>query len=190
MGCSDDLLCWLLRNNRSPTLMLACADVHYNGNRAKAALVLFRDWTACCSVRELAEEIEGVEQYLPGQFYLRELPCILSVVSRLSRLPETIVVDGYVWLDGEQKAGLGARLYEALDHKVAIVGVAKSSYHGAVNAKEIYRGRSRRPLFITAAGIELWKAAQCVANMSGPFRIPNMIKRVDQIARGRLDPKP
>lgn len=94
-----------------------------------------------------------------------------------------VVVDGYVWLDGVSVAGLGAHLYQALAHKVVVIGVAKTRFAGAGAAVEVFRGRSTRSLFVTAAGMSAQRAAEHVRSMHGPDRIPTLLKRVDRLCR-------
>ena len=96
---------------------------------------------------------------------------------------ETIIVDGYVWLGPENRPGLGAHLYEALGKQVPVIGVAKSMFRGATNAEAVLRGRSRRPLYVTAAGMDPVIAAKNIQGMHGPHRIPTLLKRVDQLCR-------
>jgi deoxyribonuclease V len=118
--------------------------------------------------------------YQPGRFYLRELPDIRGVLALLDPI-DLLIVDGYVWLGADK--GLGAHLHDALDGKVAVIGVAKTHYAGAT-ATEVIRGGSARPLYITAAGIDEATAAAHVAAMHGEHRIPTLLRRVDQLARG------
>jgi hypothetical protein len=68
--------------------------------------------------------VPSVEPYVPGEFYRRELPCILRVLETISESIDVIVVDGYVWLEGT-RPGLGAHLFDTLGTKVAIICVAK-----------------------------------------------------------------
>jgi deoxyribonuclease V len=91
------------------------------------------------------------------------------------------VIDGYVWL-GEDRPGLGAHLYEALDRCVPIIGVAKTRFRCAASA-EVYRGGSRRSLFVSAAGLGAHLAAGCIERMHGPYRLPTLLRRVDQLCR-------
>jgi hypothetical protein len=42
-----------------------------------------------------------------------------------------------------------------------------------------------KPLFVTAAGLSVTDAAAHVAAMAGPFRLPDALRRVDALARGR-----
>lgn len=163
--------------------MLACIDVDYRSEGAVAACVLFADWTAERGEARQVVAIRTVAPYVPGKFYLRELPCLLEVLGRVREVPEVVVVDGYVWLGGEDKPGLGAHLFQALDGAAAVVGVSKSRFAGAGPAVEVFRGRSRRPLFVSAVGIDLDEAAGWVTGMSGPYRIPALLREVDRLCR-------
>jgi deoxyribonuclease V len=161
----------------------ACFDVDYRKNEAVAACVLFRSWTDEHSSEEWTELLHPVEAYEPGQFYRRELPCLLAVLRRTSHPLETVVIDGYVWLKDADRPGLGAHLYEALGRSVAVVGVAKTHFATAT-AEPVLRGRSRKPLFVTAAGMDRAEAAQHIQRMHGPYRVPTLLRRVDQLCRG------
>lgn len=164
--------------------MLACVDVDYRPRGAVAACVLFRAWDDAISAGEQIEAIAETAPYQPGQFYLRELPCLLSVLRTVSEPLETIVIDGYVWLDGD-RPGLGAHLYEALARRAAVIGVAKTRFAGAA-AESLLRGGSRRPLYVSSAGIERTAAARCIERMHGGYRLPTLLRRVDQLCRGRV----
>ena len=73
---------------------------------------------------------------------------------------------------------------------VAVVGVAKTRFAGAADAVAVCRGGSRSPLFVTAVGVDVQEAAQKVAAMHGPYRLPTLLKRVDQLARTATDAQP
>jgi deoxyribonuclease V len=166
--------------------MLACVDVDYRDVGAVAACVCFNTWSDPTPASESAIQIEDVQPYEPGQFYRRELPCILAVLKSLPDSPRVVIIDGYVWL-GKQRPGLGAHLYEALDKQVPVIGVAKTHFVGAEPVVLVTRGRSRTPLYITAAGLDLAVAASNIKAMHGPFRIPTMLKRVDELSRGHCN---
>ncbi len=163
--------------------MIAAADCHYRTNKAVAGIVLFDDWMSDHVKKELVEACNEVKPYQPGSFYKREAPCLLRLIDRVRDGFDVLIIDGYVWLGPESKPGLGAYLYRALDDSVPVIGVAKSPFRGASNAQRVYRGHSRRPLFVTAAGIDAEEAAQNIARMHGAFRIPTMLKRVDRLCR-------
>jgi deoxyribonuclease V len=162
--------------------MVACLDVAYGSASATAACVLAEDWTSAAPFRELTHIGPAAEQYEPGQFYRRELPCLLAILDLLPARPDVVVVDGYVWLAPDTKPGLGAHLHAALGARTPVIGVAKRAFHGAP-AITVTRGRSRLPLFVSSVGIEVGEAAQRVVSMHGPFRIPTLLKRVDVLSR-------
>jgi len=81
------------------------------------------------------------------------------------------------------KPGLGEYLFDALGGKIVVVGVAKTFFVGAP-AREVLRGGSKLPLYVSAAGMDVEDAADSVARMHGGYRIPTMLKRVDRVARG------
>ncbi len=163
--------------------MLACVDVDYRDDRALAACVLFRDWTDAAPAGEVVRLIEHVEPYVPGEFYKRELPCLLSVLAAVAEPLDAVIVDGYVWLKDEQAPGLGAHLFEALERKVPVIGVAKTRFLSALAARPVKRGDSERPLYVTAVGIDVEEATQRVQQMHGVYRLPTLLKRVDHLCR-------
>ena len=176
--------------------MILAVDVHYCDNVAVAAGVSFDVWSAKKASAEYLHQIEGVEAYQPGEFYKRELPCILGLLQAYDLRPSIIVVDGYVYLDGVSKPGLGKRLYdelyqitdqppmdEVINQKVEIIGVAKKAFLGIDRTFEIYRGDSAKPLYVTSTLSDIEQAKQHILNMSGAHRIPTLLKRVDQICR-------
>ena len=163
--------------------MIACVDVDYRDPVAVAACLLFRHWTDEHVIGEAVEHIPQVEPYQPGQFYKRELPCLLTVLGKLPQMPETVVIDGYVWLRDEQTPGLGGHLFAALGKAIPVIGVAKTCFLSARAARPVLRGGSLKPLFVTAAGVDVETAAQSIRSMHGPHRLPTIIKRVDQLCR-------
>ena len=94
-----------------------------------------------------------------------------------------IIIDGYVYLDRDGRPGLGARLYEALQGKVPVVGVAKTALRDDDWSIPVLRGVSKTPLRVTAIGMDQTEAAAHVRAMAGAYRIPEMLKQVDQMAR-------
>ena len=164
-------------------------DVHYDDHgQAKAALVVCGDSTFSAIASEHVIDIAQTEPYEPGEFYKRELPCIQAVLA-LSPPLNLLVIDGYATLDPEGRPGLGARAAEALD--IPVIGMAKTRFRTATHAVEVIRGAATRPLYVTTAGgIDIAEAAQIVAAMAGPHRLPGVLARVDDLARGRSQPSP
>ena len=93
-----------------------------------------------------------------------------------------IVVDGYVDLSPTGQPGLGAHVHA--EFGVPVVGVAKTVFRTAVHAAQVRRGRSARPLFVSSIGMERRDAARLVAQMAGPYRIPDALRLADRLARG------
>ena len=167
--------------------MLVCTDVDYRpDDTARAAALTFRDWGDAAPVEEWTERVDGVQPYRPGEFYRRELPCLLAVLEKIvagGSPPEAIVIDGYVTLDAAGMPGLGAHLYEALGRAVPVIGVAKTAFRGSAHARAVCRGRSQSALYVTAIGTEAEAAARAVERMAGPHRLPALLKRADQLCR-------
>src|SRR6476659_8189917 len=113
--------------NPTEPFLIALLDVDYLEPGAVAAAVLAHTWVDPAPAAEVVAFRTEVAEYVPGEFYRRELPCLLAVVSRCPAMPDVIVVDGYVWL-GPDRPGLGARLHEALGGNVPVVGVGKTSF--------------------------------------------------------------
>ncbi len=160
--------------------LIVYLDVDYRAGHAVAAGVWLRGWAAAASEHEASAVVPGVPDYEPGAFYRRELPCLLVVLPR-GPAPDAIVVDGYAWL-GPDRPGLGAHLYAALDCRTPVIGVAKTRFHSA-DAVPVTRGASRSPLYVTAAGVDASAAADWVRTMAGPYRVPDVLGRVDRLAR-------
>lgn len=165
---------------------LAILDVSYVERRARAACLLAQGWHARAAAAQYVCELDDVAPYVPGHFYRRELPCLLAVLAQLPGLPDIAVVDGYVWLASLQRPGLGAHLYEALQRRVAVVGVAKSAFTGvedSAQVRAVCRGRSRHPLYVSAVGMDLSLAATAVCDMAGTYRLPDLLKAVDRLSK-------
>ena len=164
--------------------MIACTDVHYTNTRATAACILFHDWSDAHSDLAITEPVDEPAPYEPGRFYRRELPALLSVVSKLTVRPEVIIIDGYVWLGDWDHPGLGAHLHKALGGNAAVIGVAKKLFRRGPAVRSVRRGTSARPLYVSAAGMDLHEAAARIVELHGEFRVPTLLKRVDRLCRG------
>ncbi len=167
--------------------MIICMDVGYRDDgSAKVAAVVIDDWASETVTTESTLEIDQVAAYVPGEFYRREMPCLLAMLESLSITPEVIVIDGFVTLNGDGRAGLGMHLYDHLrtdQPSIAVVGVAKTAFHGATHAIEVLRGDSVKPLFVTSVGIDAQSAADSVRTMAGNHRFPQALSRVDQLTK-------
>ena len=159
--------------------VLAITDVAYKDDVARAACVLARDWTATRPVRSFTALRTPVADYVPGSFWQRELPVLVALLAGVEA--DVVVVDGYVWLDDQGRKGLGAHLHDAIGRPV--VGVAKSAFDGAAFARQVLRGTSTRPLYVTAVGVDVDEAAEAVRTMAGSHRLPTLLTMADRLAR-------
>jgi deoxyribonuclease V len=165
--------------------VLLAVDVHYQVHAATTACVAFAAWTDAEPVFELVLTSQTPPaEYEPGHFYKRELPHVIAAVEAArARSPiDLVVIDAYVSLDAG-RPGLGAHVHRALAGQVAVVGVAKTAFRGA-DALAVARGTSASPLFVSAIGIDAARAAELVRGMHGAHRVPTLLKRTDQLARG------
>lgn len=163
-------------------MKLICLDVHYRDLDATAAGVVFEHWNDASPHLELTTTISPIAAYESGKFYRRELPCLQAILDLISDPLDVILVDGFVWLE-HGAPGLGGHLYAALNTAIPVIGVAKTKFLGATSVVEVFRGASKTPLYVSAAGMELDEAVQAIQHMHGPYRIPTLLKRVDQLSR-------
>ncbi|RBP42524.1 endonuclease V [Roseimicrobium gellanilyticum] len=161
--------------------MIAFLDVHYQGDIAYAAAVVCDDLTASSPTLEKVVRVYHIAAYEPGNFFKRELPCLLAVLQACPPV-DHLVIDGNVWLD-QGNMGLGAHLYETLLRKVPVIGIAKTAYRGSTDAHAVLRGTSQRPLYVTAAGMDPVVVAELVRHLHGPHRTPTLVTRADQLCR-------
>lgn len=162
--------------------MKLAVDVQYTGDEsARVAGVLFSGWADNAPVSEYTVEVTGVAPYVPGEFYKREMPCILALYAALPPPIDLIILDAYVDL-GPDHPGLGRRLYDHFGGAIPVIGVAKTRYAGATPVVVGRHGTS--PLYVTAAGVDPTEAARQVFGMHGDYRIPTLLKRADSLARG------
>jgi len=165
--------------------MILAFDTYYYDGKAKTICLEFQQWNQSTDFKVHTEIIDNVAEYIPGEFYKRELPCILSLLNKIDlKKVEVIIVDGFVYLDDEKKYGLGGHLYEKLNQEIPIIGVAKTNFASIERHKRsLLRGDSQKPLYVTAIGIELEDAFQKVESMAGEFRMPTLLKEMDRLTK-------
>jgi deoxyribonuclease V len=165
--------------------MIYAFDTYYYKDYANTICIAFKDWTSENETQVFREKTEITSDYESGAFYKRELPCILSLLKRINlKEGDLIIVDGYVTLDDDGKIGLGGYLYDSLQQKFAVIGIAKNDFKNPDSQRRtICRGESKTPIFLTAKGIDVDIVQPKVENMHGNFRIPTLLKKLDQLTR-------
>ena len=161
----------------------ACLDVYYCEDSAKACAVVFQLTAKQEVVSTYCSTVRSIEAYKPGQFYKRELPCLMSVYETIKEGIGLLIVDGYVHLG--RGRGLGLHLFEALNGQIPVIGVAKTQFKYAGKHMQVLRGKSKKPLYISSIGLDLYQAADIVRNLQGDARIPHVLKQVDKLTRAR-----
>jgi len=167
--------------------MILAIDIHYKETYAKAVCVAF-DWTDETPQKVYIDTISEVEPYIPGEFYKRELPCVLKILAQVTLEDiEAIIVDGHVYVHNDKKYGLGGYLWEALDKKVPVIGVAKKSF---INTEEvstpILRGSSENPLYVSCIGIDKETVLEKMKLLHGEHRMPTILKLLDTITKTEI----
>ena len=161
--------------------MIAAFDVHYPGDgSAQAAAVVFEKFSDAEPLRIYRKKIVKTEEYRPGLFHKREMPCILNLYSEIEEPIDTVIIDGFVFLG--DSPGLGKHLSDSLGPGIAVIGVAKTFFEGS-HPVEANRGKSRRPLFITTHGLGPETARESIVSMHGGYRIPTLLKLVDRLSK-------
>lgn len=165
--------------------MILAFDTYYYEDKARTIALQFENWQDTEETNVYEETLSGISEYVSGEFYKRELPCIVSLLAQIDLTQcKAIVIDGFVILNDERKLGLGGYLYEKLNPRIPIIGVAKNNF-AKINSqkKAILRGESKKPLYITTVGIDLDFAAQKIKEMAGEYRMPDILKKVDSLGR-------
>jgi deoxyribonuclease V len=164
--------------------MILAIDVYYKENEAKVVAVLF-NWEDETPQSIVIDHITGIEDYVSGEFYKRELPCIESILQKVNLNDiEAVIIDGHIYVDDDGTFGLGGYTWESLDKKISVIGVAKTSFFRNRNTvKEVFRGESKKPLYVSSIGIDLDIATNLIKNMKGNYRIPTILKELDRITK-------
>jgi deoxyribonuclease V len=155
-------------------------DVHYPADgEATAGLAVYADRRYATLLTERTERVSGIEPYRPGAFFERELPALRAVLTGVE--VALLIVDSYVDLDPAGRPGLGLHVHH--EFGVPVIGIAKTAFRSATHAVAVLRGAAVKPVFVTAAGIDLADAAVLVEAMAGPYRLPDAVRRVDALVR-------
>jgi deoxyribonuclease V len=165
--------------------MIVAIDVHYRETEAKIVAVTFENWMDSVPHQTYIAFKKDIEDYEPGAFFKRELPCIIEIMAQTDvSTINFIVVDGYVFLNDEGKKGLGYYVYEHFNKKIPVIGAAKTRFFENDKwVRPILRGSSQNPLYITSIGVGLDDAASFIASMNGDFRMPTLLKLLDTMTK-------
>ncbi|ROH99638.1 endonuclease V [Chryseobacterium daecheongense] len=165
--------------------MIYAFDTYYLDDFANTICIAFDDWSSEKESHIFQEKTSIASDYESGAFYKRELPCIMSLLKKIQlQEDDLIIVDGYVTLNDDGKIGLGGYLFNALEQKYPVIGIAKNGFSVTDSQRRsIYRGESKSPLFLTAMGIDVDALVPKIQRMHGSYRIPTLLKKLDQLTR-------
>jgi deoxyinosine 3'endonuclease (endonuclease V) len=176
--------------------MILALDSYYVGDVCNTSLVVFE--TNPYNTIYYTDTIYTTVtcEYIPGEFYKRELTGIQEILNKLmTERPDiwsnvdAVIVDSYVKLKAgdTEWGGLGQHLHDWLasigQHR-AVWGVAKSKFGDCDKISElVYRGKSKTPLYVQSTGISNKVTANVIRSLKGEYRIPDILKHVDQLSR-------
>jgi deoxyribonuclease V len=190
----------VIRANRFETVRrVAGIDVAYGGNRACAAVVVFR-FPEIVEIEVAVAVKRDAFDYVPGFFSLREAPVMIRALVKLDRPPDLLLVDGHGRAH-PRCFGLACHLGVLVD--LPTIGCAKTRLVGAFREplpesghySPLFEGpnllgavvRTRknvRPLFVsTGHRIDLTTAVAYVLACCRGYRLPEPLRRAHQVAR-------
>lgn len=167
--------------------MKLAVQVHAAGEGATVAGVAFEAWDAPEAQRTYLTRVPHLEKATRGELDLRQLPCILQLLSEHALSPELLLIDGFVHLDPQDTPGLGLHLFHALGGRCPVIGVSKTAMVGEPAQYEVHREEETRPLTITSIGVDLGAAKARLRAMHGRKRVPTLLKLVARLAKGGGD---
>lgn len=165
--------------------MFLAIDVDYDNEKGLAwvAGVAFDSWDSKDG-EVFRTFLDDIPDYVSGEFYKRELPCIEKLIKECGLQPHTIIVDGYCQFAGGLCLG---GILNKRHPEIKVIGVAKNPHFHMPDNVEVYRGESKRPLYVTASGLPHDEAKQIISDMAGKYRLPDRLKQVDTACRERLE---
>lgn len=190
-----------LRNDFLRLETVAGVDVGYDHRRnlAHASIVLMP--LSTLQAVECVQAYAPAEfPYVPGLLSFREIPAILAALSRLSRLPDLLMVDGQ-GIAHPRRLGIAAHLGVLFD--LPSIGVAKSRLVGSFVTPGPRKGdraalydhderigtvlRSRdnvNPLFISPGHrVDLETAVELTLQCLGKYRLPEPTRLADKYSK-------
>jgi len=176
--------------------MILALDSYYKADICNTSLVVFKYLDSDKPLYTDTIYTKVTSDYIPGEFYKRELPGIIKILEKLKNEKldiwndiTFIITDSFITLknDDNEWDGLGAYLDKYLKsngENKTIWGVAKSNFGRCYEiSKATFRGKSSKPLYVQVTNNCIKLAVWAVQKMHGEYRIPTMLKLVDQLSR-------
>lgn len=177
-------------------------DTYYYKDRAKTVGVIFNSWEDSEPAEVIHSWLSDTEYgpYIPGEFYKRELPCIINLFKTNNidlKDYDTIILDGLARLPGSSEEGLGIHLEDKIQElwpdldfydRPAIMGIAKTKFGDVENDKGtsvVLRGTAKTPLYVNTTWhmLSSSEAADNLKKMHGDYRIPTLLKILDKATK-------
>jgi len=160
--------------------MIVAIDVDSREHGARAAGVLFRDRGDAQAAAERVVDCAVTEACRPGGLFRRALARLERLLRESHAPVDCIVIDACVQLGSNRRPGLGMHLFEAPGQRIPVIGVAKTPYLGLPEMAAVFRGRSGRPLDVTAAGMPEDPARRWIRAMHGDRHMPTLLRHVER----------
>jgi deoxyribonuclease V len=135
-----------LKPLRAEPRLVAAVDASYAGGRAFGTACLY-SFPGLEFIEDAAASVQCSFPYVPGYLSFRESPAILAALSRLTRRPDLLLVDGH-GIAHPRRFGIATHLGVLLG--MPAVGCAKSKLVGGSEEPGKRKG-SRRPLWVDGA---------------------------------------
>ena len=172
---------------------LAIDSYYYSETDCYTVGFVFSHWNSKRPDYILESTVTEFSPYIPGEFYKRELPGILSIVQKVNlREFDTIILDGFTNLidnSGDFIPGLGERLESeiTIHNNLSIIGVAKTLFGKSdLYSYPLYRGSAKNPLWISitsGSSIDLNTAYNRINSMYGDNKLPDILKQLDKYTK-------
>lgn len=172
---------------------ILAVDTFYHPDKAKTVGVLFDSWDQDEPSMVIESWTTDFGPYIPGQFYLRELPPTMKLLEQVDiKEIGVLIVDGFLQVYdsevGRLEKGLGLRLGEILrieKKDLVLVGVAKTDYREQGERWKLAEPWKRgplgsKPLWVQVDGMRIPDLMHGLGQMKGNCRLPDMLRILDK----------